>query len=491
MPTTNASSCGEYSAREAADGVLYQVLLEHLETFLARIADDPATPSLPGYVERELRSYLSCGILAGGFCRIHCFACGTDLLLPFSCKGRGFCPSCGGRRMAEAAAHLVDNVLPEVPVRQWVLSFPWRLRYLLALDARLCRAVRKVFLRAVFGFYARAAAEDDIEGGQGGAVNQIQRFGSALNANVHFHALALDGIYTAPDPFTPPVFHPARRITSAQVAALLFTVRSRILRLCRRRGLMRDEGELDTQVEEQGLLPWIQAASIQGRVALGPDAGSRIPRIGRPPVPEAAHALVTKELCASLGGFSLHAAVKIGAGDTPRLEHICRYITRPALSSQRLSINERGQVVLQLRVPFRDGTTHFVFEPLAFIERLAALVPPPRMHQLTYHGVLAPGSSRRSEIVPRRARSRSGSCGESKTVPRPCNRYSWSELMQRVFAVDVLQCTKCGSRRRWIAAITETAVIVKILEHLGLPSVAATPAAARPPPQLELSFEVC
>jgi len=106
--------------------------------------------------------------------------------------------------MAEAAAHLVDNVLPEVPVRQWVLSFPWRLRYLLALDARLCRAVRKVFLRAVFGFYARAAAEDDIEGGQGGAVNQIQRFGSALNANVHFHALALDGIYTAPDPFTPP-----------------------------------------------------------------------------------------------------------------------------------------------------------------------------------------------------------------------------------------------------------------------------------------------
>ena len=76
-------------------------------------------------------------------------------------------------------------------------------------------------------------------------------------------------------------------------------------------------------------------------------------------------------------------------------------------------------------------------------------------------------------------------------MPRPCNRYSWSELMQRVFAVDVLKCTKCGSRRRWIAAITETAVIVKILEHLGLPSVAPTPAAARPPPQLELSFEGC
>ena len=130
--------------------MLHATLLEHLETFLARA--DPSRPGLPPHVERELRAHLSCGVLAHGFCRFHCFTCGADLLVPFSCKGRGFCPSCGGRRMAESAAHLVDHVLPEVPLRQWVISFPWRLRYLLALDAELCRAVRRIFLRAVFGF---------------------------------------------------------------------------------------------------------------------------------------------------------------------------------------------------------------------------------------------------------------------------------------------------------------------------------------------------
>ena len=125
------------------------------------------------------------------------------------------------------------------------------------------------------------------------------------------------------------------------------------------------------------------------------------------------------------------------------------------------------------------------------LERLAAPVPSPRMHQLTCHGVLAPGSSRRSEIVPRRVRQRAGPCREAKTATRPCDCYSWSELMQRAFAVDVLKCAKHGSRRRWIAAITEMAVTVKILEHLCLPSVAPTPEPARPPPQLELSFEGC
>ncbi len=115
-------------------------------------------------------------------------------------------------------------------------------------------------------------------------------------------------------------------------------------------------------------------------------------------------------------------------------------------------------MIHELRAPFRDGTTHFVFDPLVFIERLAALVPPPRMHQLTYHGVLAPGSSWRSELVPSTARERRRSCGAAGGRVQPCHRYSWAELMKRVFGQDVLTCPRCGSRRRWIAAITAAAV---------------------------------
>ncbi|MSR63452.1 MAG: hypothetical protein EXS08_13495 [Planctomycetes bacterium] len=103
-------------------------------------------------MRRELYRYLDCGILANGFARVHCATCGRDELVAFSCKGRGFCPSCCGRRMAETAMHLADEVLPAVPLRQWVLSFPYRVRFQLAYDAHLCAAVRRIFVRTLLGW---------------------------------------------------------------------------------------------------------------------------------------------------------------------------------------------------------------------------------------------------------------------------------------------------------------------------------------------------
>ena len=117
--------------REPERSVLYGVLREHLATFLARTEEESGA-GLPRFVRRELRRYLDCGILAFGFARVHCSSCGKDELVAFACKGRGFCPSCCGRRMADTAAHLCDDVLPHVPIRQWVLSLPFRIRYLLA-----------------------------------------------------------------------------------------------------------------------------------------------------------------------------------------------------------------------------------------------------------------------------------------------------------------------------------------------------------------------
>jgi hypothetical protein len=89
--------------------------------------------------------------------RARCDACGCERLDAFSCKGRGFCPSCGGRRMADTAAHLVDRVLPEIPVRQWVLSLPFALRYRLAYGARLVTEVLDLFVRAVLASLRRRA----------------------------------------------------------------------------------------------------------------------------------------------------------------------------------------------------------------------------------------------------------------------------------------------------------------------------------------------
>jgi hypothetical protein len=119
----------------------------HLETFLARAAEacGPDGSPVPVWVERDFRAYLRCGIPAHGFARLRCADCGHERILPFSCKGRGVCPSCNARRMAEVAAHLTDHVLPHLPLRQWVLSLPKRLRPYLHHDARLAGAVLRIF----------------------------------------------------------------------------------------------------------------------------------------------------------------------------------------------------------------------------------------------------------------------------------------------------------------------------------------------------------
>jgi hypothetical protein len=111
-----------YEPRHPSSITLHQIVLDHFETFRAHAASLRDGDGLPRFVEQEFRDFLRCGWLAGGFARFRCAACGLDRLVAFSCKGRGFCPSCGGRRMAERAAHLVDDVFPGVPVRQWVLS---------------------------------------------------------------------------------------------------------------------------------------------------------------------------------------------------------------------------------------------------------------------------------------------------------------------------------------------------------------------------------
>lgn len=101
----------------------------HLATCLELTRERASGTSLSAYVEREFRRHLECGILAHGFARARCGQCRQDFLIAYFCKGRGVCPACNARRMMETAAHLADHVFPGLPVRQWCLSVPKRLRY--------------------------------------------------------------------------------------------------------------------------------------------------------------------------------------------------------------------------------------------------------------------------------------------------------------------------------------------------------------------------
>ncbi|MFZ9521647.1 MAG: transposase zinc-binding domain-containing protein, partial [Silvanigrellaceae bacterium] len=141
---------------------------------------------------REFESYLRCGIYAHGFGRVQCGSCQHEKIVPYSCKGRGFCPSCGARRMAEAAIHLVDELLPLVPVRQFVITFPVQLRLWMARSKSLCA---KVCEKVCAELTAHLQHASGIKNVLSGLVVFIQRFGSAANLNIHFNVIALDGVY--------------------------------------------------------------------------------------------------------------------------------------------------------------------------------------------------------------------------------------------------------------------------------------------------------
>jgi len=114
-------------------------------------------------------------------------SCHEEKLIAFSCKKRGFCPSCGARRMADSAALLVDEVLPHQPMRQWVLSVPFPLRFLFASNPKVMTRVLGIVHRAIIATHLTHKAGFTKPMAQTGAVTLIQRFGGALNLNIHFH----------------------------------------------------------------------------------------------------------------------------------------------------------------------------------------------------------------------------------------------------------------------------------------------------------------
>jgi len=183
-----------YSRRHPENTILYRVVQQHLETYLALAREnDWDGNSVPAHVEREFRQYLECGILAYGFARARCAECGHDFLVAFSCKGRGLCPSCNARRMAEIAAHLVDHVFPPLPVRRWVLSVPKRLRYFLEREPRAVSAVLHIFLRIIEAHLRKTSPGAGAQA-RLGAVSFVHRFGSSLNRHTHYHCCILEGV---------------------------------------------------------------------------------------------------------------------------------------------------------------------------------------------------------------------------------------------------------------------------------------------------------
>jgi hypothetical protein len=222
---------------------------------------------------------------------------------------------------------------------------------------------------------------------------------------------------------------------------------------------------------EEPAMADLYCGSITGTLVTGPNAGQRVKTVGEFK-DESFESRGSR--CASVAGFSVHAGVGIRAEDRKGLERLLRYAARPPIAADRLSQLPDGRLSYRLKTPWRNGTTHVVFEPLEFVARLAVLVPAPRVNLIRFHGVLGPAAKWRASIVPaaaddelaRDACEGEESCGKKK---RPRN-YPWAELMARVFEFDVLKCPDCQGRLKILASIHPPDTTRKILDCMGLPS---------------------
>ena len=215
----------------------------------------------------------------------------------------------------------------------------------------------------------------------------------------------------------------------------------------------------------------MSAAAVQGRRGLGPRAGAYASRLGRGTA--GGGEFRRGKLCADYDGFSLHGGVRVPGYCRERLEKLCRYAARPPVVHERMSLSADGKKVLyRLKRRYRDGSTHVVLDPLELIERLAALVPRPRVNLTTYHGILAPAASYRDRVVPGWQEEPEGEESEAAGCAPEDPRGG-----------EPAECGHCGGRRQLLQFLTDPAVIGRILRHLGLPTDAPRVAPARGPPE--------
>jgi hypothetical protein len=341
-------------------------------------------------------------------------------------------------------------------VRQWVLTLPRRLRFALARESALATKIIGVWVRALESFHRRRARSDGFRATRGGAATFAQRFGSALNMNFHLHTIRPDGVFAMPAPDEerasfielPPPAH-------AEVEALLARVVVRVLR-CVEKHFAGRADELAHDV-----MDLLASDSLRGA------ASSRA----------SSHRRASGRFEAFLDGFSLHCGVHLHANDRQGIERLCRYGARGPLTLGRLTKDGDDKYRYRMKRTVA-GKDELLLTGVELIEKLAVLIPPPRIHVVRFHGVFAPNCKLRSRVVPRRPAPHVPGDDEkevSSLLQRPradaTYRLEWASLIQRVFAADVLECGRCHGRMRVLAVIQEPAVVEKILGHLGLPAV--------------------
>ena len=365
-----------------------------------------------GFVDDVVQRYLDCGRFEAGFARVFCRSCQDELLVALSCRGRGFCPSCGAKRAAELGVLLRDEVLEPVGHAMWTFGVPKMIRpYFLhhrELLGKLCGAafetVQEMMAAAAFG----------VNGFRTGMVVVAQTAGDVLNGNPHLHAIVPRGGWEADGSWVPIACvdtETAERVFRAKVLAFL-----------------KDEGLLSEE-RERILLSWNQRT-----------------------------------------GFSVHNRVTVEPEDGDAVERLARYLVRPPVSLQRMRWDEGSNEVVYTRKAQdgRPGAEEHI-DALDFLARVIAHIPEPRLHLVHYLGFysnVSRGRRRKGRDPELATQVGNDELDCLSPAERQASRRAWARLVKRVYEVSPLTCARCGAEMEIISVILEPDVIDKILNHL-------------------------
>ncbi|WP_437776236.1 transposase [Sorangium sp. So ce1097] len=384
---------------------------------------------------------------------------------------------------------------------------PFELRALAAKRSDVLAAMERIFAEEIARVTTRLAS---IAGARTGSVGFPQRFGSSLNVHVHFHSLAIDGVFEKTAMGVR--FHDAPPPSKDDVSEVARRVRERALLWLRRRGY------LDERAAEERSNETIEPSALDACTQLALAGGAYLARpFEHKDSPDAAFERRERRFSAACDGFDVHCAVRIAADDGGRRsarERLVRYCSRPTFALDRIELLPDGRIAYLLKTP-RRGRTHRVMSPMEFMARLAALIPPPKIPLVRYHGVFAPlpaapapaSPAPASPCAPPALSARSLAHAEPTVRVEPTlisvlhwgrllegelfatSRYvEWAVLMKRSFGFDALRCPRCERRTRVLSTITDSAVVRRILDHLNLPSQPRTAAPARDPTWEPMAF---
>ncbi len=377
-----------YERRQPELGALHRAVRTGWPQVKA-LARERTGVSLPEFVDKAMKAYLACGRLANGFARFRCADCRKDVLVAFSCKVRGLCPSCDGKRMIEEAEHITTAILPEIPYRQWVFTLPFDLRYVLAWNADLRNAVHQALMRAIHKHYERDARSQGLDGQvQGAAISVAQRFSSDLKLNLHWHVLFADGVWTEQDGHA--TFHPAAPLDTMRVQETLHDAVLRIDKVLKRKGWQ--ERTDDPFAESEPALAELWKAALLGRPIDDSVALQKKAQLRGLPRPHGRN-------CGQMDGFSLHANTFVGPAARDELYKLVKYLCRPSIAGKRVTEQQDGRFRVELKTAWRDGTTAVFLSPANLTARMAALIPLPGKPTIRYLGAFAPNAKLRPLVV--------------------------------------------------------------------------------------------